>query len=381
MLRPVRDATLVLPPGYVVLAPICALLDALTLLSLAQHLALLATGAVLYAIWRWRRRRRGAGRHSAAGAIGREGGLAIAALGLWLAVYAVGALVPRPMARIRLRDPQSLTVDFHSHTNASWDGRRSFDAAANRAWHTAAGFDVAYVSDHKSMAGAAVAMQTNPAHGGDGAPTILLPGLEARDGWEHVIAIGMPLNTPFDPRGNWTPPPAGANALLVLTLPGNVHTIPADEGPTSSAPLAAVELADAAPKGVGAVQRERGAILQLADARGLATVAGSDNHGWGRTAQAWTVMRIPAWRSLTPMALDSAIIATIRAERRGAARVIMRDSPDAGRSPMALAATAPAVLWTLLRNLTWGERVSCIVWLLLLSAVATGVSRLRTTAR
>ena len=45
------------------------------------------------------------------------------------------------MARLRVGDPDVLVVDFHSHTEASHDGRRGFTDADDRAWHHDAGFD------------------------------------------------------------------------------------------------------------------------------------------------------------------------------------------------------------------------------------------------
>lgn len=374
---PAPDAVLAAPPLYTALAPFTTTLDALTLLSLHQHYAVLATLALAYAAWRIARARRHhpRTRHRLRTVI-REMVLAILALVVWVGVYAAGALLPRPMSSIRMLDPSYVTVDFHSHTDASWDGRRGFDAADNRAWHSAAGFDAAYVSDHRSMAGAAAGMRGNPPRAGTGI-TVLLPAIEARDRWEHVIAIGIDTTFRFDPRGDWYDPPATDPAhppLLVLAIPGNLRKIPPNEI-HGNARLAAIELADAAPKGIGAIQRDRAEILALADTLRLALVAGSDNHGWGRTAAAWTAMRIPGWRTLTPDSLDRAITYAIRTRGTAAARVLERPSPDPGRSRLALALTVPAVTWTLLRNLTWGERVSWIIWLAAALLIARAATR------
>ncbi len=55
---PIADGVvrLALPPRYVVLAPVLDVLDAMTLLSVRQHLALLACIAVMFAGWRLLRR-------------------------------------------------------------------------------------------------------------------------------------------------------------------------------------------------------------------------------------------------------------------------------------------------------------------------------------
>ena len=45
------------PLSYIVLAPLCDVLDAMSTLSVRQHIALMVTGLALYAMWRTRRRR------------------------------------------------------------------------------------------------------------------------------------------------------------------------------------------------------------------------------------------------------------------------------------------------------------------------------------
>lgn len=371
--RAAAGATLAYPLAYTVLAPVCTVLDALTLLSLRQHAALLATIVAVVAVWRIVRARR---RQTS---LRRELGGAFAALALWIVVYAGGAVIPRPMAALKLPDPNDLAVDFHSHTNFSWDGRKWFTAQRNRAWHTEAGFDAAYISDHKSIAGALRGLATNP-NPGHGA-TVLLPAIESRDHSEHIIAIGIDTNAALDPKGEWHDPwhdPVGGNSaisepILVLTIPGNLTTLPANEL-HGVARLRAVELSDGAPKGINMVQHDERAILHLADSLDLAVVAGSDNHGWGSTAVGWSIMQIPGWRVLSVSQLDSAIRATILSQGRRAARVYLRDTPNPGRSSASLALTAPLVVWRMLVDLDVAERVSWIGWTLVIVSIASVLS-------
>jgi predicted metal-dependent phosphoesterase TrpH len=274
------------------------------------------------------------------------------------------------MAALRLANPDDLAIDFHSHTNHSWDGDRFFTAARNRAWHHAAGFDVAYVSDHKSIAGALEGLRANPAHGG--ATTLLLPSLEARDHSEHVNVLNVPLDVAPDPKGEWhdSTMSAANPPLLILTIPAKLNAIPQTEL-TGIARLVAIELSDGAPKGIDVLQRDRAQLLSFARAHDLALVAGSDNHGWGSTAVGWTIMRIPGWRALPPTQLDSAIRATLQTQRIRAARVYVRDSPDPGRSIGALALTLPAVIWRELVDLSWPERVSWLCWIVAAVSIAS----------
>ncbi|MEO7712246.1 MAG: hypothetical protein ABIV10_04950, partial [Gemmatimonadaceae bacterium] len=141
-LERVAEAELVRSAGYVLLAPLLNVFDVLTLLSVRQHIALLITLFIGYALWwRWRGRimpptvtpaRR------AARVVARVG-LALLAL---LAVYFGGALLPRPMAAIEVQQ-NIVAVDFHAHTRFSHDGRPDWTPEDVRSWHRKAGFDAA----------------------------------------------------------------------------------------------------------------------------------------------------------------------------------------------------------------------------------------------
>lgn len=369
---PVHDASLILSATYTMLAPVCGLLDALTLLSLHQHAAVLATVVLCVIAWRL------ICASARSTSILRETGIACATLIGIVVVYGGGAVIPRPMAAIQMHDRNDVVIDFHSHTNSSWDANKRFTPERNRAWHAASGFDVAYVSDHKSLAGAIAASVRNPAHAGDG--TILLPALEARDQYEHIIAIGIDSTFAIDPKGDWHDPErdtalaiTGSAPLLILTIPGNLSKLPENET-RGFARLYAVELSDAAPKGVGMIQQRRQEIIKFADTLNLSVVAGSDNHGWGSTAAGWSVMQIPDWRRMNPAELDSAIQRGIRIERRHAVRVYVRDSPDPGSSTLATVFTAPLVIWRILVDLDWPERISWLGWTALIASIATMLS-------
>lgn len=356
-------ATLVRPTAYTVLTPVCELLDALTLLSLQQHAALLLTLVLLAVVWRTLRARR----HTTSAVHETMVGLGL--LAALVAVYVVGIVVPRPMAALRLSDPNDVAIDFHSHTNHSWDAHRTFTVARNRAWHTAAGFDVAYVSDHKSIAGAIEGARGNASHPHQ---TILLPSLESRDHAEHVLVLGVDTTVAPDAKGEWHDPVADSAhpPILVLTVPGRLSELPPNEV-GGVARTMAIELSDGAPKGINVLQRDPESIYAIAHRLDLALVAGSDNHGWGSTAVGWSVMHIPGWRALSPAALDSTIQQTIRTQRSRAVRVYVRDAPDPGRSIALLSLTLPAVIWRMLVDLTWPERVSWLCWIVAAVSIAS----------
>ncbi len=352
--------------AYLALSPVYDVMDAFTLLSVEQLVALVISLALLHLgcrVWRWR----GGVRPR----VWRELGLALLSLAGLLTFCAAGVLIPRPMAALALDEPDVVKVDVHSHTNASHDGRFDFDARDNMDWHRSAGFDVAYITDHKSFDGAEEAMRLNPRLAGEGLVT--LSGLEFIDNHNHINALGATAadsawirDESRRQRLGW-PARERGSAVFIQTIPENLERIPIPDH-SSERGLAGIELSDGAPRGIGQSQRDRALILRIADSLDLAVVAGSNNHGWGRTAVAWSLLRIPGWRAMTPAELGAAIEARIRTERRRAVQVIERRSPDAGGSRFGLAATLPAVAWNLLVTLSGAQRVSWIIWTWILTA-------------
>ncbi len=98
---PVR-AALRLSPLYIALAPWCDLLDTLSLMSARQHIAFLVTllgSFILLRSLQWIRNPRSI-------SASRELAGIASFVAVLLAIYAIGALLPRPMASLRLLNPQ-----------------------------------------------------------------------------------------------------------------------------------------------------------------------------------------------------------------------------------------------------------------------------------
>ncbi len=374
------QVSLHLPASYIAFAPWSGLLDTLNLLSVRQHEALGVSVLVIIVLWRWYVSRRriltpaahGRMKCTIAHALG-----SVAAVSAFVVVYATGALLPRPMARLTTADPADVVVDFHSHTSRSHDGRRSFTVEANRGWHSAAGFHAAYVTDHDKVNSATVAFAGD--RHGTGDRTILLPGVEVIYGGEHVVALGSDALAGLSTADS-TPSNAPQSATGVA-WPVVVHTIPerlVDIMPRDASGrfgASAIELSDGAPRGIGQALRDRERVLRLADSLDLAVVAGSNNHGWGRTAVAWSVLSLPGWRALEPAALDAAIQRAIRDGRRHAVRVVMRHPVPGSGSVLGLALVAPAVAWTTLATQSPVERAVTFGWIW--GAAALGALRAR----
>lgn len=374
--QPFPPATLHHPPGYLLGAPLFGLWDTLSLLTVTQHYAVLATLIVLYAACRLVAAR------ATRPHLTREALFAVAALAALLTFYAAAALIPRPMAAIRLAPPDLVAVDFHSHTNHSHDGWSLFTAASNRAWHEAGGFHAAYITDHYTWAGVDEALPANPARAGD--RTVLLSGMEVRLRDRHTNILGDRARYVFalDSTRHHLNPDSIAAAhdrgaappTMLYTLPGPLDQI-VPLGPGTPAGVIGVELSDGAPRGLEQVREQRAEILALADAMDLAVVAGANHHGWGRTVAAWSVMRLPGWRDMSPQQLGSAIEGALHRERRRAVTVVERRLPHHDGSAVKLAATVPLLLWSHFRTLTLGERVSWLAWCTIWAAVRSSRAR------
>jgi len=375
-LAPDALARLTRPASYVALAPLCDLYDALSLLTIRQHLAVLAWLAMAFVIARGLAARRRGG----TGAWREARAALVVACGI-CAFYLAGALITRPMAALALADRDLLTVDVHSHTSASHDGRWDFDAERNRAWHRAAGFDAAYITDHREYAGAEAAARGNPARAGLG--TVLLPGVETRVGPEHVNVLGVRAADSIDANG-WLDVRRlrRAHASTDADRPIILLTAPAARIDRMLAyiPIDAIEVVDGAPRGLSFTRVHGAEIRSAAERRGASVVAGSDLHGWGRTAAAWTVVRLPGWRAMTPERLDVALRTALRDP--AAVSVVARTAPP---PPFTLAAwlTAPAAIaWHLFASMTGAERVSWLAWTWAVWALAlVGARRRRSLGR
>ncbi len=360
-LADVGEARLSVSAGYTTIAPLSAVLDTLTLLTVAQHIALLLWVILLYVGWRVRSTRRPT-------TPVREAGYAAMLLGGIVVAYALAALLPRPMAAIATSDDTVLSIDFHAHTKYSHDGRPGWTEDDVRNWHRAAGYDVAYITDHATFEGAERGVAANPGQAGEG--TMLLQGLEAFFRGEHVNILDAGRRY----KGITTPDlkdvddqslaiagiiPA-TTPVIIETIPGNLAKIPAKtmQGTTG---VSAIEIVDGSPRGLSQTRRERTRIVRIADSLNLALVVGSDNHGWGRAAPGWTLMRIPGWRGMTTDSLARRIEEVVRVGRREATRNVERRIAG-GASPIALAFAGPAIFLRMLTALSADERVMWIVW-------------------
>ena len=160
----------------------------------------------------------------------------------------------------------------------------------------------------------------------------------------------------------------GNEPVLIETIPGNLSKVLAAKG--RGAPgVRAIEVVDGAPRGLAQSRQQRARILDIADSANIALVAGSDHHGWGHAASAWTMLVLPGWRAAPPEEMSLAIAATMRNGGRGATKVVERYVADTD-DPMLVPFTVPMVAWGMLRTLSVDERVVWLAWIAALVLLA-----------
>jgi hypothetical protein len=371
------DATLRLSLGYKLLAPICDTLDTISLFSQRQHLAFLITCLLVYISWRILRvHRRGIGSVRLRPELAAFSKALMALIG----VYVIGAMLPRPIASISMSSPDAIVIDFHSHTRYSWDGVSGFSPEESRRWHQASGFNVAYITDHSTFAGAEEAALSNPAHAGDG--TVLLSGIEVRDRGNHLVVLGTGA-------GDWQSYTAGdlheltfrretsargsARPIVLFTLPGTLQS-------ESAMSVDGIELSDAAPRGLSQSDAEHAEIVALAREQNKPVLASSNNHGWASASPAWSVMDIHNWRTMTPSQLDTSIRRALLNGGFASVRVIDRRAP-APVSIAGVAMTVPDAALALLAHMSWAERFSWLGWLWFSYVLVLFARRFRSSER
>lgn len=276
-----------------------------------------------------------------------------------------------------------MRVDFHSHTSASGDARRGFGVEDNRDWHRRAGYDVTVITDHGTVAGAERGLANNTAAGLD--DPMVVQSIEATWTGEHVSVLGAQRTytgmltenlRDIDPDAlRLVSLVASREPVVVWNHPRDLNRLPPAAGP-STAGIRAIEIANGSPDRMDDVKPKRAEILALAQRHDLMLTTGSDNHGWGHAAPAWTLMRPPVWRGLGSDDLALTIERVVREAGFAGSRTVERTIPYPANS-FGLAFTILSVPFTMLRTLSTDERVMWLVWIWAIWGLAAWATRRR----
>lgn len=383
---PIRDAVtggtvdevrLSAPASYLVIEPLSSIFDTITLLGVGSHIALVLWALGVFALLRALLARR---RETTVGRELKAAGLML--LGIFV-VYAAALMLPRPMAQLSTSDSEVMVVDFHSHTKYSHDGRFDWTEDDVRSWYRGAGFNAAYITDHRTYEGAERGIASNAGQAGEN--VVLLQGIEAFYKGEHVNVLSAGRR--FRGILNDSLKDVDADALrmasiipaasptLIETMPGKLDVVRTIAATDTSPGISAIEIIDGSPRGLSQSRRDRDRIVHLADSLNLAIVTGSDNHGWGHAAAGWTLMRVPGWRGMRTDSLSSRIEQVVHFGRRRGTRVVERVAT--GTSFLELVLAGPVIVWRMFATLSSDERVAWIIWVWALFALSRTLKRVR----
>ena len=359
---------LAVPWLYLALAPLFTLWDGVSMLSMGRLQGFLFGLAALYLAWRIGRllRPRYARATLRASMLKEIRTLAVALV--LLATFLIGgALWHRPMLALAGADPDDIVVDFHSHTNVSHDVRntfmRGFDTEANRRWHTRAGFDATFITDHNSVAGLRTG-EPRTAHR-DGL-AVACPGIEVSAWRAHIVLLGDTL--PVDrSRYNGSldalltllaTSDSALGALSLASLPEYRRSHWGRLDRLVAAGLDGFEIVNASPMANELPRAERDSVIALARAHNRFVVGVNDSHGWGATSMVWNLVHPSGAAPSDPCS------AVLRSLRTGfpAVRIIERHRlrPDAWW-PTWL--TPLGVVWETWRSMGWALSVAWIIWI------------------
>ncbi|MEP7225970.1 MAG: hypothetical protein ABI785_01295 [Gemmatimonadales bacterium] len=375
---------LAVPWLYLALAPLFTLWDGVSMLSMGRLRGFLFGLAALYVAWRIGRllqtKYLQGPRIAPPFSMLKEIRTLAATLVLLAAFLLGGALWHRPMLALAGADPDDLVVDFHSHTNVSHDVRntlmRGFDTEANLRWHTRAGFDATFITDHNSVAGLRSA---KPRTKNPDSLAVACPGTEVSARGAHIVLLGD--TAPVDQnRYNGSldelltllaTSDSALGALSLASLPEyrRNHWDRLDQLVTAG--LDGFEIVNASPMANELPRAARDSVIALARAHNRFVVGVSDSHGWGATSMAWNLVHASAALASDPC---SAVLRTLHSGF-SAVRIVERHRlrPDAWW-PSWL--TPVGVVWETWRSMGWALSAAWLVWIWLLAIRPRRTTRL-----
>ncbi len=301
--------------------------------------------------------------------LGREGVRYFFFQVVYFCAIAFAVLVPRPMAKLELSDPELLAVDFHSHTNHSWDARRSFTPIRNLQWHRSAGFHAAFITDHNRITGSREAIETQ----GFGALGIVpLQGEEVSLFTSHWAVLGVRElinNSEYD-RGM-----DGIRDLLqYLNLKKETIVIaslpeywkyhwPDGLEKFSQWGVNGFEIVNSAPQALDMPPSVRNQVIDFCRVHNLIMTGITDSHGWGSTVYAWNLLRIPGWKNTPKPELEARIIKHLQENRFKAVQVAVRVKAEMPEKLWGLILDPILQFWSLARSLTSIHAIGFLIWL------------------
>jgi len=271
---------------------------------------------------------------------------------LWLVIFA-----PLPGDTVSNRNPDTILVNFHSHSYFSHDGLISWQG--QQAWHAAQGFDAFFLTDHnhhqKTLE--AVALQRS---GRLPALPLILAGMEY-SGSNHILLLG--LQRSFNPK-DYSDQAAIDSAHSQSGIALIAHWfVPGRRTRNLTAYI------DSGADGFEIVNQAQGAfhagsraqpIIEACRSRGLLMVAGCDYHGYSHICQSWTALQIPGWHAMKVVDKQESILQLLRKKEQNKITVLVLQDRPAQLWPISVRPWQAA--FSYLRTLNFYQILSWLFW-------------------
>lgn len=351
------------PKIYVFLAPFFQFADHWTILSYKQHVSFLGALILGWIFLRiFLRDVKGVN-------CKKEIGYFLIFIFAVVFVVAVIILVPRPMAKLTVQNPDWMVMDFHSHTNRSWDARKSFTPEKNMEWHRKAGFHVSFITDHNVTKGAEEAYRISTQQ--PFTEVFGLRGEEVTLYQSHWIVLGVE-KTIED--GSYSHDMAGIKEFLnkikvsktilsIAYLGGYWQNHWENREDFVQWGVQGFEIANAAPYMLDFPERFRREMIEFCRAHHLMMVGSSDHHGWGYTCYVWNILTIPNWRVIPPEELQVSMIRELKNKRFDAVRIYTRVKHEPQEGWFWLLVDSFLQMWETSRSMPLLQTVISIIWL------------------
>jgi hypothetical protein len=240
-----------------------------------------------------------------------------------------------------------------------------FDAETNRRWHTRAGFDAAFITDHNVSYQTSDVRPQTPNPGRQTADsTVLCPGIEISAWRAHIVLLGD--TGPVD-RTRYrgleglltllSSSDSAYGALSMASLPEYRRNHWNRLDSLAAAGLDGFEIVNASPKANELTRAEVDRVISIARAQNKFVAGVSDSHGWGATSMAWNLVHAPGQLRQDPC---SAVLRQLRTGF-GSVRIIERHRvrPDDWWPALT---TPIGVIWETWRSMGWTLAASWLIW-------------------
>jgi len=273
--------------------------------------------------------------------------------------------VPLPCNNIINHNPETILINFHSHSYFSYDGFVSPLRLIK--WHQRNNFDAFFLTEH-NLHQHTLELVEEQQKGNLPAEPLLLPG-EEFSGSHHILLLG--LNRDFNTKGltdeaaiDSCKKQDGA-ALVAHWFQVKRRTRPIAE--YIDAGVDGFEIANYA-RGIYYKKEYIDAIRQNCQRQGLLMVGDVDYHGYGAANFVWNALTIPGWRTFDREKKISSIMQILHQRDQSRVQVLLyRDRQPIPKSLQVFAPILTLIFY--FRSLNHWQLLSWLIWIVIFNRI------------